>query len=160
MSAADVRAALRQLEAARTALAESTKKIIDARAVWETTPTFLALVEEVAQRRHAAAEADGHARAVLVRHYDETKDKHPCQGGDVSLVTEYHFPYETALEWARTNARALVCEVLDRSAFDKLLAALPVLPPFVTKREVPQATVARLLNPAALAEPATPTEET
>jgi hypothetical protein len=113
-----------------------------------------ALIVHLADEKKAVEAAEANARALLLVHYNATKEKAPVEGAEVKLGKVYKYSVERAFEWAKKTGMCLIPESLDEAAFLKIAKATPL--PFVTVEEERKAFLATKLNPALLAEPVNP----
>lgn len=125
----------------RRVAAESKQRLAEAQAAFQAE--HAALITEVAQLQAAAAEAEATLRDLAIAAYQATGEKHPAPGVGVSLTTTLDYDDVQALAWAREQGAALL---LDRKGFEAIARALPLA--FVTRSEVPKATLARDLGAA------------
>lgn len=112
-----------------------------------------ALVDHLSLCRTAAAEAEGHAKALVEQHYRTTGEKTPLgKAAEVKEFTVYTVNEPEAMVWAKEKQLCLVPESLDLKAIQKLATVQKL--PFVKITKEPRAQIAAQINPADVAEPA------
>ncbi len=125
----------------RTVAAEAKARLQAAQDAFQAE--HAALIAEVEGLSAAAQESESALRSLAVATYEATGEKHPAPGVGISLTTTLAYDDVQALAWAREQGAALL---LDRKGFEAIAKAMPL--PFVTKHEIPKATLARDLGAA------------
>lgn len=132
-------------------VAEARRSLDRAKALFrEREDAFLAenahLTEQIGALATVATETEAALRALVLAHYEMTKEKKPVPGVEVKEKVTLSYVEKDALEWARTTRMALLPESLDAKAFEKIAKATPL--PFVVEVTTPQAQIAKDLEAA------------
>ncbi len=106
------------------------------------------LTKQVVLGASAVAQAESALRALVLAHYEMTKEKKPVAGVEVKIKSGVEYDAKQAFAWAKEKGIAIVPEALDEDAFEKVIGALPVAPDFVRFTEKPEAQIAKNLEKA------------
>jgi hypothetical protein len=102
------------------------------------------LAEQIAALATVAEQTEGALRALVLAHYEQTKEKKPVPGVEVKEKVALDYDAGAALAWARETKIALLPESLDAKAFEKIAKVTPLA--FVKQVVTPQAQIAKDLD--------------
>ena len=132
---------VRRVDVARRSLAATAAALAERRAEFERE--HAALLREHKERQLQVQEQELRLRDMAVLEFSQTGDRKPAPGVSIRMATEIRYDDEAAFAWAKQSG---MCLTLDAKAFDAIARHNPL--PFVTREDVPTATIARDLSAA------------